>query len=32
MLLFMSFFEREAVVLGDVGINKKVSPEVWEEF
>jgi putative membrane protein len=30
MLLFMSFFEHEAVILGDEGINKKVSPEVWE--
>lgn len=30
MLLFMSFFEREAVVLGDVGINKKVNSEVWQ--
>ena len=29
MLLFMSFFEKEAVILGDVGINKKVSPDVW---
>ena len=30
MLLFMSFLEREAVILGDEGINKKVSPEIWE--
>jgi putative membrane protein len=30
MLLFMSFFEREAVVLGDVGINGVVSQEIWE--
>ena len=30
MLLFMSFLEREAVILGDEGINQKVSPEIWE--
>ncbi|MBP7284056.1 MAG: hypothetical protein KBA66_20905 [Leptospiraceae bacterium] len=30
MLLFMSFLEHEAVILGDEGINKKVSPEIWE--
>ena len=30
MLLFMSFLEKEAVVLGDEGINKEVSPAIWE--
>ena len=30
MLLFMSFLEKEAVVLGDEGINKEVSPTIWE--
>lgn len=30
MLLFMSFFEREAIILGDEGINQKVTPEIWE--
>ena len=32
MLLFMSFFEREAVVLGDVGINKKSTLKSGKEF
>jgi putative membrane protein len=30
MLLFISFFEREAVILGDEGINRIVSPEIWK--
>lgn len=30
MLLFMSFLEREAMILGDEGINEKVSSEIWE--
>ncbi|MBK8394533.1 MAG: hypothetical protein IPL26_04705 [Leptospiraceae bacterium] len=30
MLLFMSFLEKEAVILGDEGINKKVNPEIWK--
>ncbi|HMW07379.1 MAG TPA: hypothetical protein PK079_07960 [Leptospiraceae bacterium] len=30
MLLFISFFEKEALILGDEGINQKVTPDVWE--
>ncbi len=30
MLLFMSFFEQEAIILGDAGINRVVKPSVWE--
>lgn len=30
MLLFISFFEKEAVIIGDSGINRFVSPEVWQ--
>ncbi|MDQ8728116.1 hypothetical protein [Bradyrhizobium sp. LHD-71] len=31
VLIFVSFAERYAEVIADVGINQKVSPEVWDE-
>jgi len=30
ILIFLSFFERKVVVLGDAGINAKARPEDWE--
>lgn len=30
MLLFMSFLEKEVIILGDSGINRHVTPQIWE--
>lgn len=30
MLLFMSFLEKEVIILGDSGINQHVTPQIWE--
>lgn len=32
ILIFVSWFERKAVVLGDEGIAKKITPELWQKL